>query len=155
MNEYEYLSELCKDFNLPIIRIRPITDKDISFDLNLQKIFQLHLERRGCFLAEDFYGLFEPIIFIKDELPDRIFLHVLRHEFRHYWQSIYYKELYNWWNNHRELYENKEIRNNYNVLEQDANTFAFNGTTSTIDQSLYTVEWLNKNIEYLYSLLKG
>lgn len=153
MNEYEYLNELCNNFNLPVIRITAITAEDILFDSNLCRIFQLHPGRRGCFLKEDFYGLFEPIIFIRDELPDQIFLNALCHEFRHYWQSIYHKDLYNWWNDHRELYENKEIRNKYDVLEQDANAFAFDGTTSTIDQSQYTVEWLNKHIDFLYSLL--
>lgn len=89
--EYEYLNNLCAQYNLPRIRLRIITNNDIVFDEYLYNVFALHPGHRACFVSEDPYGLFEPIIFIRDDLLDQIFENALRHEFRHYWQYIYHK----------------------------------------------------------------
>lgn len=118
VDEQGYLNDLCKIYNLNPINIIAVTKSDIYNSSLLMKIFGIYPERKGCFIEST------STIYILDDLPDAKFKEVLRHEFRHYWQSIHYPGLFHWWNEHRELYEDINIRQRYDILEIDAQEFS-------------------------------
>lgn len=147
MEEKEYLRYLCNTYELPYIKVVAVTKENIRNNHYLMEIFNGHPERKGCFMNSTRY--------ILDDLPDPKFFEILRHELRHYWQSIHYPQLFSWWSNHRHLYENINIRNTYDILEKDAQDFSkikhgeYSTTSEIIENSPY------KDINFLEQQLNN
>lgn len=153
INETELLNDLCKRFGLKEIKIIPVNKE--NYNNEISNIFDNNPQRKGCFIPLSIIYK-EPIIYVLDDLPDGKFLEILLHEFRHYWQFIVYNDLFMWWSENRDLYENPKIRDKYDILEVDAKNFASmelkkihiidKNKSDIIDNSQYSnIEWLNCN----------
>ena len=63
------------------------------------------------------------IVLISEDIADKYIEEIVYHEFRHYWQSVYYSEVFNWWvYKSRGLYK-KYYETIFCTIEEDARIF--------------------------------